>query len=48
MIPSIIDWTDPMEVGRLLARTALLEDRAMEDAASGALDLRGASRYLHG
>lgn len=41
MIPSIIDWTDPMEVGRLLARTALLEDRAMEDAASGALGPSG-------
>lgn len=41
MNPSSIDYTDPMEAGRLLARTALLEDRAMEDAASGALGPSG-------
>lgn len=32
-----INWNDHMEVGRFIVRNALLEDRAMEDAATGAL-----------
>jgi len=35
------DWTDPMQAGLFLAENALLEDRAMEDAATAALGLRG-------
>lgn len=34
---SSIDWTDPVAVAEILVRNAVLEDRALEDEASGAL-----------
>jgi len=35
------DWTDPFQVGRFLAENALMEDRALEDAATSALGPKG-------
>ena len=34
---SSIDWTDPVAVAEILVRNAVLEDRALDDEASGAL-----------